>query len=237
MTEAKALLRLQELDLEYSRLKHNAETLPQKDKIAATRAAAKKVASEINKIVGERKDLETEINDIEVHKKYITDKVTEVQNSDSTEFRGAQDMEASLSTLAKKLEKAQFQSDQLVERLEKVERAEKNARELSRRLATEEQDQTLAYKLALENIAKEVQAVTVERGEVAKQLSQETIDAYLAARKRFGGIAVETLEGNRPSACRVALQPSSYSDIRRSNADIVTCPYCRRMLVVDFDNE
>ena len=46
------------------------------------------------------------------------------------------------------------------------------------------------------------------------------------------GIAVEPLVGNRPSVCRVALQPSSYTDIRRSNAEVTTCPYCKRMLVI-----
>lgn len=232
MSEAKALLRLQELDLEYSRLKNNAENLPQKEKVAAARANAKKVSGELTKIVGERKDLEIEINELEVHKKYLTDKVSEVQNSDSVDFRGTQDLENSLSSLAKKLEKVEFQNNQLIERLEKVERAEKNAQELLERLNAEEQDQTLAYKLALENIAKEVQAVLNERARVAKELSEETIASYTAARKRFGGVAVESLEGNRPSACRVALQPSSYSDIRRAKKDIVTCPYCRRMLVV-----
>ena len=44
MSEASALLRLQEIDLELMRTKKTAEALPQRQKVAAARAAAKKVA-------------------------------------------------------------------------------------------------------------------------------------------------------------------------------------------------
>lgn len=235
MSQANDLLRLQELDLEYSRLKHSAETLPQKEKINAARAATKKVNSELTKIVGMRKDLEIEINELEVHKQYVSAKVTEVQNADATSYRDTKNLDSSLSSLAKKLEKIDYQNNQLLAKLDKAEQAEKNARSLSAKLAAEEQDQTLAYKLELEKIAKQVQAITLERSEVASKLSEETLSSYEVARKRFGGIAVETLEGNRPSACRVNLQPSSYSDLRRSHQEITTCPYCKRMLVLSFD--
>lgn len=232
MTEAHALLRLQELDLEYSRLKHNAETLPHKDKIQSIRLQSKQIASELTKIVGQRKDLEIEINDLAVHKSYLTAKVTEVQNSDNSNYRASQDLENSLSSLAKKIEKVDFQTNALVEKLEKAERAEKNARELLEKAKNAEQDETLAYKLALEAIAKQVSAIASERAGVVKQLSEDTLATYEAARKRFGGIAVETLVGNKPTACRVALQPSSYSDLKRASSSIVTCPYCKRMLVL-----
>ena len=63
-------------------------------------------------------------------------------------------------------------------------------------------------------------------------ISPELLDRYEKARKRFGGVAVETLVGNKPSACRVTLQPSSFADIRRSASEVTTCPYCKRILVV-----
>lgn len=232
MNEAKALLRLQELDTEYTQLKHSAENLPQKAKIAAARAAAKKVNSELTRILGQRKDLEIEINELEVHKKFLTDKVTEVQNADATNYRQSQDLEYSLSSLAKKLEKIEFQNNQLMEQFETAEKSEAKAHALSEKLKTEEQDLTLAYKLALEKIAKQVKAISLERADVAARLPEQTLANYEACRKRFGGIAVETLVGNRPSACRVALQTSQYSDIRRAKKDVTVCPYCRRILVI-----
>lgn len=232
MSEAEKLLRLQELDLELTRIRTTAENLPQRTKVMAARAASKKVATELTKIVGQRKDLEIEINDLEVHKKFLTAKVDEVQGLDQTDFRSTKDIEYSLSSLAKKLEKVDFDSEKLVERLEVVERAEKNARAMAKRLQAEESAQAESFKQATAELTARVKEIGVERESLIKAIPQEILETYNAASKRFKGLAVEKLEGNRPSICRVALQPSSFSDIRKANTDIVTCPYCKRMLVV-----
>lgn len=237
MSEASALLELQDLDLLYSKLATKAENLPQKEQIAQLRAAAKDLASKTNKIVGERKDLETELDELNVHRKYLADKVTEVQNTTTSNYRETQDLETSLSTLAKKIEKVDFESNALLERLTLVEKAEANARSAAQQLADKEQDTVLSYKLALENIKKEVQDCIIKRDQAAKQLSPELLENYVAARKRFKGAAVEKLEGNRPSACRVSLQTSSYTELKRSGKEITTCPYCKRILVTSFGTE
>lgn len=233
MSEASALLRLQEIDLELMRAKKNAEALPQRQKVAAARAAAKKVAGELTKIVGQRKDLEIELADLEDSKKFFSEKVTEIQSgSYNQDFRSAQDMEFNLATLAKKLEKCDYDTEHLLPRLETVERAEKNARALADKLEREEAAQLASFKQAMDKITAQVKSLAAERERIVASLPGSLVTSYEAARKRFGGVAVETLVGNRPSACRVALQPSSFTDIRRSGSEVTTCPYCKRILVV-----
>ncbi len=233
MSEASALLRLQEIDLELMRAKKNAEALPQRQKVAAARAAAKKVAGELTKIVGQRKDLEIELADLEDSKKFFSEKVTEIQSgSYDQDFRSAQDMEFNLATLAKKLEKCDYDTEHLLPRLETVERAEKNARALADKLEREEAAQLASFKQAMDEITAQVKSLAAERERIVASLPGSLVASYEAARKRFGGVAVETLVGNRPSACRVALQPSSFTDIRRSGSEVTTCPYCKRILVV-----
>ena len=56
MSEATALLRLQEIDLELMRSKKVAQDLPQRAKVEAARAAVKKVMGELTKIIGQRKE-------------------------------------------------------------------------------------------------------------------------------------------------------------------------------------
>ena len=229
MSEASALLRLQEIDLELMRTKKTAEALPQRQKVAAARAAAKKVAGELTKIVGQRKDLEIELNELEDSKKFFSGKVTEIQEGTyNQDFRSAQELDFTLSTLAKKIEKCDYDTEHLLPRLETAERAEKNARALADRLEKE----VASFKEAMEQITSRVKSLAAERERIVASLPATLVASYEAARKRFGGVAVETLEGNRPSACRVALQPSSFTDIRRSGAEVTTCPYCKRILVV-----
>lgn len=233
MSEQTALLRLQEIDLELMRSKKVASELPQRAKVQAARAAAKKVAGELTKIVGQRKDVEIELAELESNKKFLESKVTEVQTAVANgTYHDAQSFEAALSMLAKKLEKIGFDTDRYLEQLETVERAEKNARALADKIAAEEQAQTDSFKADMDTIKADVEKLAAERKEILGQISAANLKAYEAAKERFGGIAVETLVGNRPSVCRVALQPSSYTDIRRTGAQITTCPYCKRMLVV-----
>lgn len=233
MSEQTALLRLQEIDLELMRSKKVASELPQRAKVQAARAAAKKVAGELTKIVGQRKDVEIELAELESNKKFLESKVTEVQTAVANgTYHDAQSFEAALSMLAKKLEKIGFDTDRYLEQLETVERAEKNARALADKIAAEEQAQTDSFKADMDTIKADVEKLAAERKEILGQISAANLKSYEAAKERFGGIAVETLVGNRPSVCRVALQPSSYTDIRRTGAQITTCPYCKRMLVV-----
>ena len=233
MSEQTALLRLQEIDLELMRSKKVASELPQRAKVQAARTAAKKVAGELTKIVGQRKDVEIELAELESNKKFLESKVTEVQTAVANgTYHDAQSFEAALSMLAKKLEKIGFDTDRYLEQLETVERAEKNARALADKIAAEEQAQTDSFKADMDTIKADVEKLAAERKEILGQISASNLKVYEAAKERFGGIAVETLVGNRPSVCRVALQPSSYTDIRRTGAQITTCPYCKRMLVV-----
>lgn len=233
MSEASELLRLQEIDLELMRTKKTAEALPQRQKVAAARAAAKKVAGELTKIVGQRKDLEIELADLDDSKRFFSEKVTEIQDGTyNQDFRSAQDMEYNLATLAKKIEKCDYDTEHLLPRLETVERAEKNARALAEKLEREEAAQVASFKQAMDKITEQVKSLASERERIVADLPASIVTSYEAARKRFGGVAVETLVGNRPSACRVALQPSSFTDIRRSGAEVTTCPYCKRILVV-----
>lgn len=232
MSEAKALLHLQELDLAYSHLKHDAENLSQKQELLEVRAQAKKVAGELKQILTERKDIEIKLDDLSIHKQYLLDKVAEINDTESTGFRETKDLEASLSSLSKKIEKVDFESEQLYKRHELVSRAEKKAQEVARDISEKEQDVTLSYKLALERIAKEVQQTRLERAEVAGSLSEESLAKYEAARKQFGGIAVETLNGTRPTACRVTIKEGIYNELIHQNNEVTLCPNCKRILVL-----
>ena len=235
MSEAAALIRLQEIDLTLMRLKKQAEALPQAPKIAAAREAAKKVASQLTKIGGQRKDLEMELQDLEEAKLEAKERsviIRQELEAGGDGYRTVQDYDARLSYYAKRIEKADFDSEKALAQLETVERAEANARALKERIEAEGRALEQAWRQAAADITAQVKELGAERERLVAEVTPELMRRYEQAKKRFGGLAVETLEGNKPSACRVALQPSSYSDIRRAGSDVTTCPYCKRILIV-----
>ena len=100
------------------------------------------------------------------------------------------------------------------------------------RLQAEAKSQYEAYERSSAEIRAESEKLERERRLILDELDPDVLGCYESARKRFGGIAVESLVGNKPTVCRVALQPSSYSDLRRLGKTIAECPYCHRMLVI-----
>lgn len=235
MTETKALLRLQEIDLELLRLHRDIDALPQRKKVAAVRAATKKVSSQLTQIVGSRKDLEMDLADREADHARMSQIVTEVQTKvaeSDQDYRAIKDFESQLTALAKRLEKIEFETQGIMAELERTEKAEANARELGKRLESEERSLIESFRHDAGGLKARVDELDREREAVTAELPLDLLGRYDAARKRFGTIAVETLEGNKPSACRVSLQASQYADLKHG-PKITDCPYCHRILVIE----
>jgi hypothetical protein len=235
MTEGGALLRVQEIDLALARAKATLEKFPERQKIAQAQLAYKKVAGELTKIVGQRKDVELELAELATAREDLEAKVTAAQSDEAQQnYRSARDLEKRLSDLAKALEKNAFNAAAQELTLEKLTTAEKNARELQARLTQQGNDLKAALDARAHDLLIEVRDLKREREELLVHISPELQARYIQAVKDGRGIGVEELEGNRGSACRVTLQPSVYQDVKRG-PDVTTCPYCKRIMIVRHD--
>ena len=235
MKETEALLRVQEIDLALMRHRKTLAGMPQTKKIQAIKAARKKLASEITRIVGLRKDAIMDLEDNEKGHDRLEEIVLETQErfeGGSASYREIADLESQLTSLAKRIEKYEFKHKELEARLKKIQAAEADAREMDARLVAEAEAQAKSYKEQTANIQLEARQLTAEREQVMQDISPEVAERYAQSCKRFGGLAVERLVGNRPSVCNVTIPPSNFGDIRRGAA-ITECPYCHRMLVTE----
>ena len=233
MNEATALMKLQEIDLELLKLASSLASMPQQKRLKTIALAAKKVGSELTGIVGQRKDAELEIADVEANLAHYHEKTAEVQSvADSGAFthREVRDIEQQLTSLAKHIEKAEYKLGPLRERLQRLERAEKNARLTAERIEAERTatERSLADESA--SLRAQIIELNRERQAVAGHVTASHLETYEKARKRFKGLAVERLVGNVPSVCRVKLQPSLFHDLAHGD-EITECPYCHRILI------
>lgn len=235
MNDYEALLRLQEIDLELMRHDRALKAMPQQKKMAAIDAAKRKVQGELTKIVGQRKDAELEVSESEEQHERLLRDMDEVRAraaERAADYRQTIDLEAQLTSLAKKVEKIEYRHGSEVERLDRLRKAERNARDLLERLDRERSGQQESYERASADLMAEVRKLAGERKQMLACLDEGTIAKYDAASSRFGGLAVEQLRGNVPSVCRVKLQPSQFADLRRTGS-ITECPYCHRLLVTE----
>ena len=239
MTVADTLVRLQEVDLELLKHASTLSAMPQRKRLATIELAARKVATELKGIVGQRKDAETDISDAEAALAHYREKTAEVQAAaDAGEHthREIRDFEQQLTSLAKRIEKSEYTLRPLREKLERLERAERNARATAERLESERAATESALAEGSSSQRAEIVRLSHERDELAGRLEPELLERYEAARKRFKGLAVERLRGNVPSICRVKLQPSSFHDLAQGE-EIAECPYCHRMLITSEEGQ
>ena len=239
MTVADTLVRLQEVDLELLKHASTLSAMPQRKRLATIELAARKVATELKGIVGQRKDAETDISDAEAALAHYREKTAEVQAAaDAGEHthREIRDFEQQLTSLAKRIEKSEYTLRPLREKLERLERAERNARATAERLESERVATESALAEGSSSLRAEIVRLSHERDELAGRLEPELLERYEAARKRFKGLAVERLRGNVPSICRVKLQPSSFHDLVQGE-EIAECPYCHRMLITSEEGQ
>lgn len=235
MSEASSLLRLQEVDLSLIRLRTALAAMPQQDKLRAIALAKRKLAVQLKQIVGRRKDIETELSDNEGEHAHILEVSERVRSEVSWRVQGyrqVQDLEAQLTSLAKRQEKLEFSHAEIAARLERALKAERNARALGERLLAEEAAQTESFESSASDLSAQVRALERERAALCGRIEAGTLADYDAATRRFGGLAVEALRSNVPSTCRVKLQPGTFQALQKGPR-ITRCPYCHRMLVIE----
>lgn len=239
MTEATALIKLQEIDLELLKCASALASMPQQARLKTIALAAKKVKSELTGIVGQRKDVELEIEDVRANLAHYHEKTAEVQakaDAGAYTHREVKDIEQQLTSLAKHIEKAEFTLGPLGEKLERLERAEKNARLTAEKIDREREATEESLARDTSELRSRIVELSRERERVARKVLPEHLSVYEVARKRFKGLAVERLRGNVPSVCRVKLQPSQFHDLAHGE-EITECPYCHRILITSEEVE
>lgn len=235
MNEPQALLRLQEIDLELVRLNKQLRAMPQQKKLAAIADAQKKLRSNLSKVVGQRKDIEMELEDNEEAQERTRARDEEVRAEAlerAQDFRGVRDLEAHLTALAKQLEKLEYKHGELESSLEHLLEVEQKAEQMSERLGTEREAQLASFERDTSELKAHARVLTTERAQVARDVTDEVMARYQTSFKRFGGLAVERLHGNMPTTCRIKLQPGIFQNLMRGPS-VTECPYCHRMLVTE----
>lgn len=238
MNTTQALLRIQQIDLELSRIEARAKDMPQRTKLAAIETARKKLASQTTALLGKRKDLEMDYADHIADRERMEGIQADVRAkiaSGEEGYRSQNALETQLTALAKRIEKLSYEEAQIESELEKYEAAEAKASQLKAELDAQVAELNASLTNDVAQMRASVKELMAERPKVAEALGDQLTARYERARKRFGTVAVETLNGNVPTGCRVALRPSDYADLRRSSGNIAECPYCKRLLVLDTE--
>ncbi|MBQ1840580.1 MAG: hypothetical protein II128_04510 [Atopobiaceae bacterium] len=238
MDQARTLRALQDADLAILRAKSRYDNLPEKAQLATVR---KKVHEVLVK-QGQVSDLKAECEDrIEACQKEIEDldrKISEKQRElDSTSnHRLIAGLTKDMEGAVKRREKVDFQMNEHLARLEKIEAVEAQVKAAAARLDAAESE--LAAFVAAQ--AKEMHRVVSESQELhrayAAELDKDLLERYLHLARTKGGVGVADFADDRCSACNLEFHEGERQRIARGPA-INTCPRCGRLLIRDAGEE
>lgn len=227
------LIQLQELDLAIEREKKGVAEMPVLAELAKKRKSYARLKAEATRLLGERKDAQTALDDLDAEERACHEGVASAQAQpvDSSDYRQVQGLEDELSDLAKRLDKVEYGRKEARAALAAaVEREKKMGDYIARFEQSIVADTRTAREAAAAAQAK-IDADTRERDHILGGLDADVRARYLGASKRFHGLAVERLDGTVPSICRTTLQPASLDELRRAG-EVSECPYCHRIIVL-----
>ncbi len=234
LSQGAALLKLQEIDLEIARQRSRAEAPEELERLKALLQTSKRVAALVTSLTAKIKDEEMDLAELSSEQTSLREEIDALKERARTEAMDhrqqawANERHASL---AKRLDKADYHGEQVMERIEALEAKRDEANAAARKLDREIAVVKASIRSAVEEARAAIGELEAERADVAGAIDDAYLERYEQASRRFDGLAVEALHGRRPSVCSMALEPRSVEDAWRS-APITTCPYCRRILVV-----
>ncbi|MBQ2431176.1 MAG: hypothetical protein II500_04175, partial [Campylobacter sp.] len=120
-----------------------------------------------------------------------------------------------------------------IERLEKIvtnkEQTQKELQEKEKALNGEFDELEASLKTQIEEIEKERSEIYAKRDKLVVGMNQKMLSFYEKIRKWAGNTAVIPVKKQACYGCFMKLNDKTYSSVIRSD-DIVTCPYCGRIL-------
>ena len=226
MSVGSTLLELQEIDLTLMRDKEQLQNLPEIAELARRRKLYIKLKGDVTKYFAQCKDVEIDLQEA------LHDGIEKARREvDMDDYRQVQQLEITLSDFAKKLDRVEFERTEAHQKLSTIQADEAILKQNLKKI----EDAIVALTKQARTHAVDIQSA-IDKNERKRAQLFETLDpalgnAYKDASKRFGHLAVEKLEGNVPSICRMTLQSSSMSDLRHAN-EVTECPYCHRLMVI-----
>lgn len=232
------LLELQRIGLELERTRKAVEDMPAIRELAEKRKMLARLKAEATKLLALRKDVETDLADLDAEEQACNDGVAAAQARplDGRDYRQVQELETELATFAKRLDRVAFQRAEAQQRLNTARDKEQKLLAYIPRFEASIVEDTKSARATAGEFQERIEVLTAQREKLMAQLSQEMRRSYEDAHARFNGLAIELLQNNVPSICRTTLQPSSLDQLRRAG-DVSVCPYCHRIIVLSQDGE
>lgn len=228
----KLLIDLQQCDLKISDMERRKKEIPNKIELVSKKVEdAKKElendAANLNALKKERRQVEMEIDDMEVKIRKSNEKLANIKTN--KEYRAA------LKEIDELQEQKSQLEDKLLEIMEAIEVAEERHKEIKEKIkqeekaCEEEKKRILAEEKVLESEIGKLKKVREQLCEKIKKVDGRLLQEYEFLRARKGGIAISPVIRGVCQTCHLGIPPQKFNELIKGET-LMKCPHCMRII-------
>ena len=232
--EELSLLELQEIDIKLGQINEKLEKAPFKQRIVATRAKITEGEKRIELIEAARTDLEKKVSVLQDEVDFISERMKAHQElmQNSSDHREVETISKELESLMKQREKSENQGMNLMEKRSEFGTAQQDTADKTNQLKEIEARELEAYKKYFNELKAVHDALTTQRNALLPEIGKENLLRYENIRTTKHGVGVALYSEGKCGACQVSVPEAQRAEMEAAGG-IVTCPSCKRLLIVE----
>jgi len=232
--EEQSLLEIQEIDIKLGQVNERLEKAPHKQRITATRAKIAEGKKRLALIEAARAELDKKTSDLQAEVDDFNERMTAHQATmqQSSDHRAVANLSKELEVLMKQKEKRENEGMNLMEKRSDFGEAHKDTSDKVEKLQEIEAREMAAYKEYFNELKTAHTALQAKRAQLAESVSADNFEKYEKVRAAKNGIGIALYSDGKCGGCQVMIPAAQRTAIETAGG-IVTCPSCKRLLVVE----
>jgi predicted nucleic acid-binding Zn-ribbon protein len=232
--EEQSLLAIQEIDIKLGQVSDRLENAPHKQRITTLRAKVAEGEKRLELIENARTDLEKKVNALQLEVDDFNERMQAHQASmqKSINHREVEGLSKELETLMKQKEKRENDGMKLMEKRSNFGDALTDTAEKTQQLKAVEVRELAAYKEYYQELKAVYDVLQEKRKELLANVDATTMKKYEQIKLLKNGIGVALFDADKCGGCQVMIPAAKCAEIETADS-IVTCPSCKRLLVVE----
>ena len=235
--DLKALLELQQIDIEIINTEKHLSELPQREELAALAEKKKAIVEKLAQVSKMHDSVSRKLIQLEDEQAILTRKRNDTQeriDAAKGDFRAVQSLTRDLNGLAKRLETLEEEQLEAAERSEQVEAVKAQIESATKALDVKAHEIRDSFQQDSAALNATLEQKRQKSAEISANIDPALLKAYREAVRHGGGIGMAQLAENRCGTCRNVIDANRLLQIRRE-APLSRCPNCGRLLIVSAE--
>ena len=231
--EQKALLSIQQIDLDITKLQRAIEEHDARKQIAAVRAQVAQADALLERLTQERATVNSQYVDAQLEVDTLQAKLTEERKRMGTGIghREAGHLQREIDTMVRRIDALEYGEVGLLDKRDELDGKVAALSAKRDEFAAAEADLSDRFRTLASHAQARIAQLNKQRGQFAERVPADVLERYGTLSANHGGIGLGELNGDACSACQMVLATTQLISLR-SGGPFGTCPQCHRLLLV-----